>query len=72
MAVVRIGQGKRGNQVFVTSHEAVTNGLVHQVAGSCQALGGEAWIVIEDTASLFTMDRFGPPSNHKPCLRDPD
>ena len=42
MAVVRIGQGKGLDQVFVARHEAVTDGLVHQVSGSCQSLGGQA------------------------------
>ena len=72
MAVVRIGQGKGRDQIFVAGHEAVTDGLVHQSSGSCQALGGQAWIVLEDIANPFVMDRLGPPCPHKSCLREPD
>jgi hypothetical protein len=72
MAVVRVGQGKGRNQIFVARHEAVTDGLVHQGSGSCQALGGQAWIVLEDIANPFIMDRLRPPGTHKSRLREPD
>ena len=72
MAVVRIGQRKGCDQVFVAGHEAVTDGLVHKASGSCQALGGEAWIVLEDIANPFIMDRLGPLCTHESRLREPD
>ena len=44
----------------------------NKIAGSCQTLDGQAWIVLEDIASPFIMDRFCPPSKHKSYLCDPD
>src|SRR5262249_35042375 len=72
VAVVRIGQRKGCDQIFVAGHQAVTHCLVHQGPRARQPLIRQAWVVLEGVANPLLMDRLGPPGPHKPRLSDPD
>ena len=72
MAVIGIGQRKGYDQFFEAYYEAVTDGFIHQGASSCEALGGQAGIVLEDIPHPFLMDGVGPPGSYESGLREPD
>jgi len=72
MAVIRIRQCQRVDQLFVVGDKTITNGLVHQVSSSGEPISRKMRFVLQHVAEPLVVDRLRPFPAHHPRLGKPD